>query len=372
MSPRNNTSCGLMLKRMSLVNILNCEPYLPLCDLLVFECEIMTSELFFEQQYIVPVDPVVQIRANQVLIDVLVCCVLVVVSILSPYIKRLAAVIGSTFSTSSTMCVCPQHFQGWPLGRGRSYVFAATTIDPYIVSSPTSIDLTEGLVYVDYVDNVRALDYDVNAGYVHVVAPLNIVLPHLSRQNIISIARVHDISINRRAGKDHMLLAFENHNCLQCSLFKFVFSIRQTKEKINEKQKVKLDVNKTDKVLTAHVSLRRTTSSASYPPPPLSQRLTETVISEFSKSCLPSEFEEAGCAVCGELTLLTKLSDIKHVKRMLDVLDVQGVTRKERHAASEIIQELEGPVSGVQSRQQPKHHNNIVAGLSCRQSLPGV
>ncbi|KAJ7448100.1 hypothetical protein FB451DRAFT_1053952, partial [Mycena latifolia] len=58
----------------------------------------------------------------------------------------------------------------------------------------------------------------------------------------------------------------------------------------------------------------------------------------------PKAFVEAGCAVCGCLVpirFLTKLSDFQG---SLAILIRPGITRKERFCASDLIQELEGPV----------------------------
>jgi hypothetical protein len=43
-----------------------------------------------------------------------------------------------------------------------------------------------------------------------------------------------------------------------------------------------------------------------------------------------SNIEEAGCAVCGEITPVRNLSRVKNIKKMLHILTTSGVTRKER------------------------------------------
>jgi len=44
-----------------------------------------------------------------------------------------------------------------------------------------------------------------------------------------------------------------------------------------------------------------------FPPPQLTKSLQNQIISEFCQDTSPTIFQEAGCAVCGRLTLLTEL-----------------------------------------------------------------
>jgi len=58
----------------------------------------------------------------------------------------------------------------------------------------------------------------------------------------------------------------------------------------------------------------------------------------------PVNFEQAGCAICGELTLLLKLKNFKDLDCSLDPLIEPGVTRKEQLSTSDPVQDIEGPV----------------------------
>ncbi|TFK60217.1 hypothetical protein BDN72DRAFT_720450, partial [Pluteus cervinus] len=51
-----------------------------------------------------------------------------------------------------------------------------------------------------------------------------------------------------------------------------------------------------------------------YPPQPLSQTLVDKVVTDFCHSISPASIEEAGCAVCGELHLLTEMQPRKNLK----------------------------------------------------------
>ncbi|KAJ4464445.1 hypothetical protein C8J55DRAFT_442373, partial [Lentinula edodes] len=81
-----------------------------------------------------------------------------------------------------------------------------------------------------------------------------------------------------------------------------------------------------------------------FPPPPISKSHMALVIDKWCKSSSPVNFEEAGCAVCGQLTLRTDLSALKNMKNYLHVLEAQSVTRAFRTSPDESISEIEGPV----------------------------
>src|SRR5271168_317723 len=58
----------------------------------------------------------------------------------------------------------------------------------------------------------------------------------------------------------------------------------------------------------------------------------------------PENFEEVGCAVCGELELRKNTSRLKCVKNLLNILEEPGVTRMERKLDTSPIREYKGPV----------------------------
>ena len=57
-----------------------------------------------------------------------------------------------------------------------------------------------------------------------------------------------------------------------------------------------------------------------------------------------SNIEEAGCAVCGEITPVRNLSQVKNIKKLLHILTTPGVTRKERKNQNDPLQEYSGPI----------------------------
>jgi len=62
----------------------------------------------------------------------------------------------------------------------------------------------------------------------------------------------------------------------------------------------------------------------SFPPAPPNASLRRKIIKDFCNATKPSNFEEAGCAVCGALTLRNELSDLSSLNIDLSVLNTAG------------------------------------------------
>ena len=77
----------------------------------------------------------------------------------------------------------------------------------------------------------------------------------------------------------------------------------------------------------------------SFPPPPVTKALAHTIITSACKKMSKTNIEEAGCAVCGQLTPLNQLSSLKSVKNLLHVLDAPGYSRKERTSEAQPLKE---------------------------------
>jgi hypothetical protein len=85
--------------------------------------------------------------------------------------------------------------------------------------------------------------------------------------------------------------------------------------------------------------------ATSFPPSPLSEKTIHTITSSFCEKTSAKHFEEAGCAMCGQLTVLSTLVAMSDSSLDMDCLHAQyGTTRKERHKESQSIEDLNGPV----------------------------
>ena len=76
-----------------------------------------------------------------------------------------------------------------------------------------------------------------------------------------------------------------------------------------------------------------------FPPTPLDKLLSNKILKSACDAMNVSEFEESGCAVCGQLVLLKNLSRLSAVTNLLHILSASGVTRKERFVDSDAIME---------------------------------
>jgi len=62
-----------------------------------------------------------------------------------------------------------------------------------------------------------------------------------------------------------------------------------------------------------------------FPPDIPNASLRKKIINDFCEATKPSKFEEAGCAVCGALTLKTELSNLSSLNIDLSVLNTSGL-----------------------------------------------
>jgi hypothetical protein len=84
----------------------------------------------------------------------------------------------------------------------------------------------------------------------------------------------------------------------------------------------------------------------SFPPPPPSIELKETIICNWCRDTSPECFQESGCAVCGQLVALKNMSLLSKTKVNLKILtrENMGITRCERYRCSDPIEDIKGPV----------------------------
>ncbi|PBK59990.1 hypothetical protein ARMSODRAFT_844126, partial [Armillaria solidipes] len=82
----------------------------------------------------------------------------------------------------------------------------------------------------------------------------------------------------------------------------------------------------------------------SYSPEPLTTHEQANILHRCVSAMQPSEFEESGYTVCGQLVPLNRLSRSKHVSCFFSVLNNDACTRKEQSSVSELVACLDGPV----------------------------
>ena len=244
------------------------------------------------------------------------------------------------------------------VGGGRAHVFSYQDIMPYAPSSLGMWDQETVFTYIDHItESPESSIYD-NNQYVVANVPLLDLVPHISVAAALKIARHHKITIGSHVPKKQLPPYFEGHCCSICPKLVSIFlpnasGVRRhgaTTASVPPSATPVLTSATTSPVLTSattspvHTSPTDPTAIAEFPPPPLTQELNEKIISEFCADSTPDKFQEAGCAVCGQLTPISDLSRLKHMKGMLGVLEARGVTRVERKTSKDPVREYRGPV----------------------------
>jgi len=187
--------------------------------------------------------------------------------------------------------------------------------------------------------------------------PLALVANILTSIQANEVAKEHNLHVSRKSLTERRT-AVESHVCtMSCNrcvtMFKPVNknqkSIRRqhgNKNEVKEKKKPpkvgRKSQGKTSRISRNHKYYIK--ENIKFPPSPPSKRLMHKIISGFCNDTHPSKFEEAGCAVCGQLVVMTKLIKMADVKCSLDPLVRIGVTRLPRNSVDDPIKEMDGPI----------------------------
>ena len=74
-----------------------------------------------------------------------------------------------------------------------------------------------------------------------------------------------------------------------------------------------------------------------FPPDPVDKILSHQIVTAACAKLKPGAFEEAGCAICGQLVTMSKLSKLSAMKQYLHSLENPGTSRQERYKLSDKI-----------------------------------
>ena len=135
----------------------------------------------------------------------------------------------------------------------------------------------------------------------------------------------------------------ENHECKKCSTYITVFAIEKSAAKKNIDCATKSKAKGTDLRKEKKIAMDGDTDTM-FPPELASMQLEHDIIRDTCRHMHPSNIEEIGCAVCGELKFMKDTSCLKSMKIFLKVLETSGVTHQERLTSTSPIKEFKGPV----------------------------
>ncbi len=216
------------------------------------------------------------------------------------------------------------------------------SISDFVVH-PADIDIegNQEYLFVSYVD--RSMLEKELAKSVHYIAtqiPLDILAQCLTLNDMSIVGKIHGIKKSSRMTKAQNLAKFSHHFCPNCKGCYAIFEpVKISEEKRKELLRIKarqrrmakvFDVDDRSDVLTKPVEQISSKVPCFFLHPPQVQNLSMTSSPDFVRILVPPRFEESGCTVCGQLTLLTDLKKIDGEKIDLNLLKCQGVTRLER------------------------------------------
>jgi hypothetical protein len=270
----------------------------------------------------------------------------------------------STFMLPHALCdmACNEQFNSLP-NYNKKHVGGArirrelmeSDLEPYLVewSRQRAPQTGAKMKFVGYMVEAHAQAHFAAHKQVTVYeCPVPFLLLHLTVPNLRTIAGNHNIFVGATWTMAQSLDAFHGHVCTHCPKYLSVFEVKtpsQTRrQRVDKCRKKKSSTQKADarKKDTEARRVKRAQGLNKFPPEPLSKNLTHTIASGFCKAMAPSRFVESGCAVCGRLTIKSELIKLSEIEWDLGLLarDGEGVTRLERFAEVDSIQEIKGPI----------------------------
>ena len=247
------------------------------------------------------------------------------------------------------------------IGGGRSARTDYEFLKPYVVSMENQIKNPDNFSYV-YGSHRKfddAMQERETSGEAQLVCnmPLALVANILTSIQANEVVKEHNLHVSRKSLAEKRK-AMETHVCtIGCNRCVTIFKpVKKNQKSIRRQHSNKLEVKevktypkvgrksqgKTSRVARNYKYYIR--ENIKFPPSPPSNRLIHKIISGFCKDTHPSKFEEAGCAICGQLVVMTKLIKITDVKFSLDPLVRVGVTHLPRCSADDPIKEIDGPI----------------------------
>jgi len=230
-----------------------------------------------------------------------------------------------------------------PVGGGGRKRISWSSIEEHIISIPDSFNTRSNLVYVAHVqpDSLQPFPPE---KFIHTRMPLSTLIDVLPLADVRSIVSQHGVAAGSRGSAALLKAYVTDHSCSKCTEYVTVFSVE--KVVTQRKKKIKESVSQISKDFCSQEHISETTPDTMlpFPPNPATNEFEFDIIRKACRCMDPSNFEEVGCAVCGELKPRKDSSRLKSVKNILHILEAPGVTRTERKGDKCPIKEYKGPV----------------------------
>lgn len=159
--------------------------------------------------------------------------------------------------------------------------------------------------------------------------PLHLLTTGLFKNTIISIGHKHEVHIGRKMTKSEIMELFIIHDGVCEHKYVTVFhpytQISSSKQGLKYHEVQKSVVNNVSDTKQPEILKVDAPAQNPFSPAPPDVSLNRKIINDFCNATKPSTFQEAGCAVCGELTLQTELCDLNLFNIDLTVLNTSGL-----------------------------------------------
>ena len=206
-----------------------------------------------------------------------------------------------------------------------------------------------------------------NPEYIAVQIPIPLIGICLTVKDLHNLGRIHGIPYTGKLNKQDNLKRFEHHYCSNCEVYYSIFkpddqykvkkekekdrsAVRRSKMKHQKPNKPNTWLDKTQnnkrktKKSTNKKKIQKSAVPSAFPPRPASNRLIHSIVSGFCQDTNPSCFEEAGCAVCGQLILLSNLRSLQDVDISYAPLINPLASRKEKKSLDDTDEEITTPL----------------------------
>jgi hypothetical protein len=238
-----------------------------------------------------------------------------------------------------------------PIGGGGRHmdVLKLSDITSSIISSSVEHTKFESFEFVDHLEISRSKEQYGDVEFIICNISLHLLVSKLSLKNLHKIGKQHNLFLYHYATKKQIMELFKTHDndckhqyvTVFCS-YKKAPMLNQSKVFGSKMENIEKQEVSSETVMTNHEISR----DIKFPPSPPSKTLCTRIISDFCHATAPENFEEAGCCVCGKLTLCTNLLKLDSVNLNMDILIAIGsaFTRKERKSSTDPISEIDGPI----------------------------
>lgn len=232
-------------------------------------------------------------------------------------------------------------------GRVAFACMLGSKLNSHLVYPTKKLDESQQFVFKLYIQE-HTIDKVIkdNPDYVITSLPVKELLHCVSRDDLKLISRLHSIKHGNNTLKVKLQDSFRDHDCLNCEPFFTVFAPvltayqikkRKTLQRQIQRMKLRDTISAQLTNLCADADTKKEQKSCNFPPPPNGKNLLGKIIRDFCADTQPDRFEEAGCSVCLQLTVITKMKCRKDVPVDWNILKRENVAVKERQFGQSVI-----------------------------------